>query len=173
MCETRLEWDTLLTGTLLTKWHRRSQSLSEGQQTFSTPRCFASHFKEQVKSYELCGFCDSSLKAYAAVVYVRVETAYGCQVSFVASKTRVPLLKQQTIPRLELLSALLLARLLSNVTQALQEEVWLSQPCCFTDSIVALYWITGVDKSWKPLVQNRVLEIRRLLLPGRWMHCSG
>ena len=56
-------------------------------------------------------------------------------------------LKQHMIPRLELLSALLLVRLMSNVTQAPQEELQLSQPCCFTDSTVALYWITEVDKS--------------------------
>ena len=92
---------------------------------------------------------------------------------FVASKTRVAPLKSQTIPRLELLSAVLLARLMSSITQAIEGEVTLSTPCCFTDSIVSLFWIRGVEKSWKPFVQNRVSEIRKLLNPDCWMHCAG
>lgn len=92
---------------------------------------------------------------------------------FVASKTRVAPLKSQTIPRLELLSAVLLARLISSITQAIEGEVTLSEPRCFTDSTVSLFWIRGVEKSWKPFVQNRVSEIRKLSSPDCWSHCAG
>lgn len=44
---------------------------------------------------------------------------------------------------------------------------------CFTDSQVALFWICGTDKDWKPFVRNRVAEIRRLVPPNCWSHCSG
>ena len=135
-----------------------------------THRCF---FSQQACDIELCGFCDASLKAYTAVVYLRAETSCGYQVTLVASKTRVTPLKQQTIPRLELLSALLLARLMSSVMQALQSEVCFSKCYCFTDSTVALHWILGVDKSWKPFVQNIVAEIRGLFSPDCWSHCAG
>ena len=124
-------------------------------------------------SFQPCGFCDASCKAYAAVVYLLLETSAGCKVQFVASKTRVAPLKSQTIPRLELLSAVLLARLMSSITQAIEGEVTLSKPHCFTDSIVSLFWIRGVEKSWKPFVQNRVSEIRKLLGPDCWSHCAG
>ena len=30
-----------------------------------------------------------------------------------------------------------------------------------------------MDKTWKPFVQNRVSEIRKLLEPDCWMHCAG
>ena len=102
------------------------------------PRCYATHPQEASK-HELCGFSDASLKAYAAVVYLRVECETGSQVSFVASKTRVSPLKQLSIPRLELLAALLLARLIFSVTQALKDEIHLSNPSCYTDSTVALW----------------------------------
>lgn len=128
---------------------------------------------EQVISYNLCGFSDASLKAYAAVVYLLVETSAGRHIKFVASKTRVSPLKLQTIPRLELLSALLLARLMSSISQALESELMLSRLQCFSDSTVALFWIKGVEKSWKPFVHNRILEIRRLVPPECWAHCSG
>lgn len=90
--------------------------------------------REPVISYSLCGFCDSSLKAYAAVIYLLVETSSGSYVRFIAAKTRV---SPQTIPRLELLSALLLARLISSVTRALENEIQQLRLHCFTDSTVA------------------------------------
>ena len=61
----------------------------------------------------LQGFCDASVNAYAAVVYLKIETADETYLKFVTSKTRVAPLVEQTIPRLELLSALILARPIS------------------------------------------------------------
>ena len=43
---------------------------------------------------------------------------------------------------------------------------------CFTDSTVALYWIQGVDKEWKPFVMNRVLEIRDKVPPACWSQAA-
>jgi len=74
---------------------------------------------------------------------------------------------------LELLSALLLSRLIVSVIQALEDELQLSEPHCFTDSTVALFWIQGVEKIWKAFVQSRVSEIRKLISPDCWDHCSG
>ncbi len=172
LCEAKLEWDQQLTGQLLERWHRLSSKLLEAR-PFLKPRCYLDGIHEQVTSYRLCGFSDASLKAYAAVVYFLVETPSGRHVRITASKTRVSPLKTQTIPRLELLSALLLARLMDCITRALEGELPLSEPHCFSDSTVAIFWIRGVEKTWKPFVQNRVLEIRKLLPPECWVHCSG
>ena len=43
----------------------------------------------QVDSYSLIGSCDTSKKAYAAVVYLRVKTQEGFHVKFLTSKMRV------------------------------------------------------------------------------------
>ena len=99
----------------------------------------------------LQGFSDASLGAYAAVVYLKIKTPMGCSLRFVASKTRVAPIHGQTIPRLELLGALLLAKLLSSVTNALTTELSLGSPVCFTDSKVTLHWITG-NREWKQFV---------------------
>ena len=55
------------------------------------------------------------------------------------SKTHVSPLKVQTVPRLELLSAVLLARLMTNVMASLKPCLSFVEPRCFTDSQVALY----------------------------------
>ncbi len=89
------------------------------------------------------------------------------------SKTRVSPLNPQTIPRLELLSALLLARLMRSVTASLEVKLNLTQPTCYSDSMVALFWIVGVSKTWKQFVQNRVAEIRNFLPNDCWRHCPG
>ena len=64
-------------------------------------------------------------------------------------------------------------RKFTSISQSLESELQLLPPHCFTDSKVALFWIQGVDKDWKPFVQNRVTEIRSLIHPDRWSHCSG
>ncbi len=128
---------------------------------------FAEVISADIISCTLCGFCDASTKAYAGVVYLLLETTAGFSARFVAAKTRVAPLQQQTIPRLELLSALLLARLMSTITKGPECELTLSTPYCFTDSMVSLWWI---NKTWKTFVQNRVAEI---IPPDCWRHCPG
>ena len=79
-----------------------------------------------------------------------------------SSKTRVAPVGGQTIPRLELLAALLLVKLISSVHHTLETELTLQVPLCFTDSTVALGWIRSQNKDWKQFVQNRVNSIRKL-----------
>uniref|UniRef100_A0A1X7U6F9 Uncharacterized protein n=1 Tax=Amphimedon queenslandica TaxID=400682 RepID=A0A1X7U6F9_AMPQE len=74
------------------------------------------------------GFCDASLNAYTAVVYLRVVGKALTSVSILASKTRVAPLKTVTIPRLQLLSALLLARLTHLIYGVLQEKFPFNNP---------------------------------------------
>ena len=89
------------------------------------------------------------------------------------AKTIVSLTQELTIPRLELLSALLLARLITTVSANLRSTMPPFDLKCYTDSLVALYWIQGTDKDWKPFVNNRVTEIRNHVSPENWSHCPG
>ncbi len=141
--------------------------------SIAIPRLYFHLLESEAGTYNLQGFCDASAGAYAAVVYIKAEMGEETSVRFVASKTRVAPANKQTIPRLELLAALLLARLITSISAALEPEILLSAPTCFSDSKVALYWIKGTDKEWKPFVQNRVNEIRRLLPISCWSHCPG
>uniref|UniRef100_A0A1X7UCG7 Uncharacterized protein n=1 Tax=Amphimedon queenslandica TaxID=400682 RepID=A0A1X7UCG7_AMPQE len=75
----------------------------------------------------LVRICDSSVKAYA-VVYLQGNDS-NQKMSFVVSKTRVAPIKHKTIPRLDLLGALLLAQLISSVYVALKMEMNLIAFC--------------------------------------------
>ena len=78
LCVARLDWDGPLTGALLAEWRRLLRSLNDHCQVIRIPRCYASPVLGQPVIYEVCGFCDTSLKAYAAVVYVLSESGTGC-----------------------------------------------------------------------------------------------
>lgn len=102
-----------------------------------------------------------------------METSAGQFVKFIASKTRVAPLQGLTIPQLELLSGILLAKLMTSIATALEPELDLKHPTCYTDSMVALYWIVGTDREWRQFVENHTCEIRRLIPIDCWKHCSG
>ena len=173
ICAAKLNWDEMLSGELLAKWNCLLSSL-EKSQPLCIPRCYFNNFTSSTScTCSLVGFCDASQKAYAAVVFLRMRMADQCVTRLVASKTRVAPLCTQTIPRLELLSALLLARLLSSITQALEPEQVLDRPVYYTDSKITLYWIRRFDKEWKQFVQNRVNEVRHLVPIDSWYHCPG
>ena len=171
LCESKVDWDQTLTGELVHEWKTLVHDLQENQ-PLSIPRDYLTNVNGDITSYNLHGFCDASTRAYAAVVYLVLKTE-NTFVRFVVAKTRVAPLQAQTIPRLELLSALLLSRLITSVSDGLKSTLPQLELRCFTDSQVALFWICGTDKEWKPFVQNRVAEIRRLIPPKCWNHCSG
>lgn len=119
--------------------------------------------------FELHGFSDASSRAYAGVVYLRSLYEDGrVDVRLVASKARVAPLKRQTIPRLELLGALILSRLVTNL-KLTKNNV---KTVCWTDSMTILYWIRN-ERPSKQYVQHRVDEIRNLTSRNDWRHCPG
>ena len=171
LCVVKVSWDEPLSGELLMKWRKLVDGMKQIR-SIIVPRCYFG-LNEKKTSCCLQGFCDASTHAYAAVVYLRVQTSVGTTAKFVAARTRVSPLQGHSIPRLELLGALLLSRLLASVSAALMVELELDPPSCFTDSKVALFWIKGHDKEWRQFVENRVREIRQLTPVNVWKHCPG
>ena len=92
--------------------------------------------------------------------------------SLVISKARVAPLKKVTLPRLELLGALLCARLLTFVMSSLQLSSEVDYRC-WIDSMVALAWIQSDAHRWKQFVANRVTQMQELTGREHWAHCPG
>ena len=87
----------------------------------------------------------------------------------ISSKTRVAPLKEQTIPRLELLEATILSRLVCCVRKSPNFDY---DTNCWTDSLTVLCWLKN-NKPWKQYVKNRVEEICNLTDAGCWRFCPG
>ena len=170
LCIGKADWDDELKGDLQTRWNLILTEL-ETLDNVRIPRCYFKSTSEPT-TIELHGFSDASQIAFAAVVYLRSVYEDGhIEVKLVASKTRVAPLKKQTIPRLELLGANILARLMDTVRNCLfvNQEIEMYN---WTDSMTVLCWITN-DKVWKQYVQHRVQEICKLTSRNSWKFCPG
>ena len=106
-------------------------------------------------------------------MYLVIESSVTTDVKFLVAKTQVATLQSQIIPRLELLFALLLSKLISSVAVCLLSTLPDLGLRCYTDSQVALFRIQGTTKGWKPFVDNRVKVIRSRVDPSCWSHCPG
>nr|XP_022914664.1 uncharacterized protein LOC111425114 [Onthophagus taurus] len=122
--------------------------------------------------YQICGFCDASQSAYGACVYIKTLNEQGNISSrLLMAKSKVAPVKVITIPRLELAAALLLARLVASVREAL--DVPIDGTWYFSDSKIVLAWICSTPNTLKTFVANRLSEIQNLTNKDEWLHISS
>ena len=166
-----LQWDEKLPDYILEKWKSWKEELLHVHK-IKIPRhlviCTATD-----ASIELHAFGDASPKAYGASVYIRVQDVTGeVKTALLMAKSRVAPVKKVSLPRLELLAALVNARLLRFVVDSLH-NLKIDRVFCWTDSSITLYWIQRPNAPWKPFIANRVSEITSTWEPSLWRHCSG
>jgi hypothetical protein len=86
------------------------------------------------------------------MVYLLSKYANGTvDVRLIASETRVAPLKKQSIPRLELLVAYLLAKLVFSIHSVLQSLAFQFDVHYWVDSFTTLCWIKN-NKPWRQYV---------------------
>jgi hypothetical protein len=102
-------------------------------------------------STQLHIFADASIKAYGAVAYLH----HGIEISMVVAKSRVAPLKKLTLPQLELMAALIGARLAKFVQRTLTQRYDSLTVKLWTDSEIVLHWLNS-DKTLKPFIASRV-----------------
>ncbi|GFW76734.1 integrase catalytic domain-containing protein [Trichonephila clavipes] len=168
----KITWDEILPPKLKEKWLIWCKELPLLDH-LRIPRLVLDSTNDGVSDLiEIHIFCDASKLAYGAAAYVKVRKQNEVLVNLITSKTRVAPLKAVTLPRLELLGALVAARLSSRVQEIIRKK----KECKvfhWTDSKIVLFWIKGSSKRWKQFVDNRVQEISKLTDPDSWFHCSG
>jgi len=111
-------------------------------------------------------FCDTSERAYGASLYVRSTREDNTLVCLACSKNRLDSIKWVTLQRLEVLAALVGARVLSYFCDATGYD--LTRATLWTDSTVALSWIRSDPNMWKTFVCNRITEIYSRTSPMQW-----
>ena len=119
-------------------------------------RCYFNS-SSQIVSAQLHAFSDASELAYPYVAYLRTEYESGeASVRFVTSKSKVTPIKPQSVPRLELMGACLLAEQVHNVYNVLSSghtELSIDK-FCWVDSSATLCLIRN-EKPWKNLFAIR------------------
>ena len=109
-------------------------------------------------------FCDASEKAYGAFVYLVSVKDDIVSSTLISSKCKVAPIKPSTIPRLELLARHTSTELATVVKRALTKSKHaLNISVLYSDSIIALSWITAYPARWHTFVSNRVSQILSIL----------
>uniref|UniRef100_A0A8D8QZ38 Integrase catalytic domain-containing protein n=1 Tax=Cacopsylla melanoneura TaxID=428564 RepID=A0A8D8QZ38_9HEMI len=160
-------WDTPLSAELTRQW---SNLLSEMHLLcqVSFPRYILGAPESPVC---LIGFADASHSAYAGVVYLRVGLSTP-QIHLLRAKTKVAPLKVQTINRLELCAALLLAKIVDSLS-FLINKLKITNIYLFSDSTTVLSWLRTQPHLLKTFVANRVVQILEWTEPSHWHHVSS
>ncbi len=171
LCIEGIDWDDELPKDMLRKWEALLSDLDKVE-SIVIPRCIHENDEGDNVRYSLHGFGDASSKAYCAVIYLVCETADRTYCRLICSKTRIAPIKKLTIPRLELMSAKILASLMETVKNALSSQIDIHEIRLWLDSKTALFWIRNSGE-WKQFVQHRVNEILRIADKELWGHCPG
>ena len=158
--EGKCEWDQPLPADIQAKWYDLTRDLQQAV-LIEIPMYY---FKEEsiTTGAKLHVFTDASQSAYGSCAYI----VAGNQSILVMAKNRVAPLKQITLPKLELMGAVVGARLARHLLGNLGDmeiHFW-------SDSQIVLNWIMCI-KPLKTFIANRVKEIKNLVKNQQWKHC--
>lgn len=160
-----VSWDERLPPDLADKWQIFMAELPMLSKV-KIPRYLGTYIGYRVI---LCGFCDASERGYAATVYVRLVASDGSiSVSLLGTKTKMAPMKSSTIPRLELCSAVLLARWMSRLKVTLDHKLFVTDVFAWSDSQIVLSWLNTPHTNFKIFVSNRVHQIHELMPQCTW-----
>lgn len=162
----KIDWDDNVPSEIENKWQRFRQSFCKLNELRIPRRIMCESF-----NVEIHGFCDASQSAYSAVVYCKSNSSSGqIQVNLICSKTKVAPLKSQTIPRLELCGAVILARLMNQLSNSLTIKPKLF---FWSDSKIVLCWLKLQPIQLNTFVSHRINEIQTLTNINNWFHVAS
>ncbi|XP_071950981.1 uncharacterized protein [Antedon mediterranea] len=167
---TKLDWDEEVKDPdIRQRWEEWCDEL-EKVPSIRIQRCYTpSNMSSTIVKRTLHVFCDASEKLYGAVAYLRSMDSDGSvHMSFVLAKCRVAPKRLTSIPRLELLGALLGAQLAQTITNALTLDV--EHINMWSDSTTVLTWIQSDSCRFKVFVGTRIAEIQTLTSDSVWRY---
>ncbi|XP_006817251.1 uncharacterized protein LOC102807024 [Saccoglossus kowalevskii] len=147
------DWDQAIDSKFLLQWQGIAADLYQVTKNSEIPR---KYFTIQPQNVEIHIFADASERAYGASVYLVSEH----ESTLVIAKTRVtPIGKQAlTLPRLELMGALIGTRLGQFVSESLKDNFNITKRLLWSDNQITLHWLNGRGRQ-DVFTKNRVLEI--------------
>ena len=155
VCLAKAGWDTEISSDQVKLWESWIRNLAKHPE-LEFSRCIIKHPDEPVLDIKLHGFADASLKACAAAIYLQVTQPSETYVQLLTAKSRVSK-PGLTVPRLELIAAQMLTKMMKQVQEAL-EDIKISEVHAWSDSKTVLCWLKNHGE-WKQFVRLRVDQI--------------
>ncbi|XP_015121522.1 uncharacterized protein LOC107044229 [Diachasma alloeum] len=161
----KVTWDESLPQEVHTKW----TSLA-----LQSPRLQEISFSRQIlisnlSRIEIHGFCDASIHAYGACLYIKSSNSQGdVLIKLVCSKSRVAPLSGLSILRLELCAATILKRLYLETKDQLDFSI--DQVYLWSDSTIVLCWFKKAPHLLRTFELNRIADIQVLGNQVSWRH---
>ena len=153
-----LDWDKPLDKDTQDHWIRRFKEFVQ-LPFLIAPRCVVPSDAVNPSQIRLLCLSDAAVTAGGAAIYATYllrNGSYSCQL--LTAKSRV---LKMSIPRNELSAVLELSKLTYSVKKALGNLV--TEVRYFTDSTIALCWVSNTTKKLRMFTYNRVAEIRRCI----------
>ena len=162
----KISWDDPLDSDLHDKWLSLREDLL-ALPTLTMPRPYFSPSLTSVQISNVYVFTDASTKAYGAMVYLSKAN----QTCLAMSKSRVAPVKSVTLPKLELMAAVMGTRLAKFIQSSLTPHSHDSpiRIHLWTDSQIVLHWINKNNSS-KTFVSHRVMEIIKSFPISMWSY---
>lgn len=135
-----IDWDEPLSEEDQQQWLTIAENIQKARHV-QIPRQYLPTVGIPKQDYRLHIFADASPTAYGAVAFF----CSGNSTSFVMAKCRVAPLKPLTLPKLELMGAITVARLCNFIFQALHPLNLSSY--FWSDSQIVLHWIKGEKRT--------------------------
>ena len=168
MCKDQTDWDTPLPENLGLRWHKWTEDLCQLEK-LEIQRCVKPNDFGQVQTVELHHFSDASTTGYGQCSYIRLINEQGrIHCALLMGKARVTPLKPVTVPRLELVAALLSVKISVLLQKELEYEN--IKDYFWTDSSIVLSYISNESRRFHVFVANRVQQIRNHTEPYQWRH---
>ena len=168
LCKQKLGWDDPVSKVESQRWEIWKEKLPS-LAGMGVNRCVRPIDFGELRSFELHNFADASQIAYGAVSYLRmtdVESKIHC--AFLMGKSRLAHLKPMTVPRLELLAAVLAVQI--NKTLVEELDIPVTRSIFWTDSTCVLQYIRNTSKRFHTFVANRLAVIHENSKPHQWRH---
>ena len=162
------DWDDPLASELeksIRQWSAELPLLKE----MKIPRCLRVQTSAGESSSQIHVFVDASQNAYGMVAYLVVKYNDGTTSRrLILSRNRVAPLSAVSIPRLELMAAVMGVEIMKSVATTLKVPV--RDMVFWSDSADVLHWFRNTSRKFKPFVAHRVSFVQENTEPTQWNH---
>ena len=157
------DWDEVLPDNIVQSWREIRNDVRDVTANTKLSRHYFAGESSNGEKEELTlhVFVDASKSAYGASAYI----CKGKVSSLVIAKNRVAPLKEITLPKLELMAAVVGAR----IGNQLRQNLGIQRTVFWSDSQIVLHWLSS-SKSLGKFTKNRINEIKDLTQGCVWRY---